>query len=93
MYMVKRSNLLLKYVSNGSKRRTALLNMAKGPTRRQALLSQVPWMVTRYKDTKGRSFYVTLRGAHIILINGKPAYGRKAKTCNVPAKMRRKKCS
>ena len=90
--MVTRRNLLLK----PSTRRNALLKAAKGPTRREALLRQIgrlPRMVTGYKNMKGRPFYVTLRGSYIVRVDGKSLYGRKSRACQVPKKIRRKRCS
>jgi hypothetical protein len=93
-------NLLLKYVKQGSpkiSRRNALLKAAKAPapTRRQSLMKIIgplPWIITQYKNTKGRPFYVTLKGSYIVRVNGKSMYGRKANSCHVPAKIRPRKC-
>ena len=96
--MTSRSNLLLKYLKQGSPkvtRRNALLKATKGPTRREALMKiigPIPYMITGYKNTKGRPFYVTLKGTYIIRVNGKSVYGRKANSCHVPAKIRPRKC-
>jgi hypothetical protein len=96
--MSSRRNLILKYVKQGSpkvSRRNALLKQTKGLTRRQALMRQIgelPWIITPYKNTKGRPFYVTLKGSYIVRIDGKSFYGRKSKSCNVPKKIRPKKC-
>jgi len=72
-----------------------ILAAAKAPTRRTALLRQVgslPWIITGFKDMKGRPFYVTLKGSYIVRVDGKSLYGRKARSCQVPKKIRRKKC-
>jgi len=96
--MTSRSNLLLKYLKQGSPkvtRRNALLKATKGPTRREALMKligPIPYMITGYKNTKGRPFYVTLKGTYIIRVNGKSVYGRKANSCHVPVKIRPRKC-
>lgn len=96
--MPSRSNLLLKYVKQGSpkvSRRNALLKATKGPTRREALMKiigPIPYMITGYKNTKGRPFYVTLKGTYIIRVNGKSVYGRKANSCHVPAKICPRRC-
>ena len=96
--MTTRSNLLLKYLKQGSPkvtRRNALLKATKGPTRREALMKiigPIPYLITGYKNTKGRPFYVTLKGTYIIRVNGKSVYGRKANSCHVPAKIRPRKC-
>ena len=89
--MATRRNLILK----PSTRRNALLKVSKSLTRRESLLRQIgviPWMITRYKNTKGRPFYVTLKGAYIVRVDGKSLYGRKSKSCNVPSKIRSRKC-
>ena len=94
--MATRRNSILKYSKQGTSRRNALLKLAKGPTRREALLKiigKIPWMITKFKNTKGRPFYVTLKGTYIIRSNGKSLYGRKSNSCNVPSKIRRKRCS
>ena len=85
--METRKNSLLKYSKQGTPRRNALLKMAKGPTHREVLR-----MITKFKNTKGRPFYVTLKGTYIILSNGKSLYGRKSNSCNVPTKIRSKRC-
>jgi hypothetical protein len=96
--MTSRSNLLLKYLKQGSPkvtRRNALLKATKGPSRRDALMKRIgpiPYLITGYKNTKGRPFYVTLKGTYIIRVNGKSVYGRKANSCHVPAKIRPRKC-
>ena len=96
--MPTRRNLLLKYLKQGSPkvtRRNALLKATKGPTRREALMKiigPIPHLITGYKNTKGRPFYVTLKGSYIIRVNGKSVYGRKANSCHVPAKIRPRKC-
>jgi len=92
---MKRRNALLKQTQ--MKRRNALLNVAvkKAPTRRELLLRQIgplPWMVTTYTNMKGRPFYVTLKGSYIVRVDGKSLYGRKSRACQVPKKIRRKRC-
>ena len=93
-----RLNLLLKYVKQGSpkvSRKNALLKESRGLSRRQAHMRQigrVPRLVTRYTNKKGRPFYVTLKGAYILRVNGKSLYGRKSNSCKVPKKIRPKKC-
>jgi len=86
-----RRNALLKQAT--LKRRNALIQTAakKAPTRRQ-LLGVLPWLVTSYTNMKGRPFYVTLRGSYIVRVDGKSVYGRKARSCQVPTKIRRKRC-
>lgn len=76
------------------KRRNALLQTAtkKAPRRRQ-LLGILPWLVTPYKNMKGRPIYVTLRGSYIVRVDGKSLYGRKARSCQVPKKIQRKRCA
>jgi hypothetical protein len=94
--MATRRNLLLKQTNaKAPTRRNALLKASKGPTRREALLKLVgpiPWMITNYKNTKGRPFYVTLKGTYIVRVDGKSLYGRKSNSCHVPAKIRTRKC-
>lgn len=96
--MTSRSNLLLKYLKQGSPkvtRRNALLKASKGPTRREALMKiigPIPYMITGYKNTKGRPFYVTLKGTYIVRVDGKTLYGRKSNSCHVPIKIRARKC-
>ena len=92
--MVTRRNLLLKSPVKTA-RRNALIKAAKGPTRREALLRQIgrlPRMITGYKNMKGRPFYVTLMGSYIVRVDGKSLYGRKSRACQVPKKIRRKRC-
>jgi len=88
---MKRRNALLKQTQ--VKRRNLLLGAAlkKAPTRRELLLP-LPWMVTAYRNMKGRPFYVTLKGSYIVRVDGKSLYGRKARSCQVPKKIRRKRC-
>ena len=94
--MTTRINLLLKQVNaKAPTRRNALLKASKGPTRREALMKligPIPWLITKYKNTKGRPFYVTLKGTYIVRVDGKSLYGRKSISCHVPTKIRARKC-
>ena len=94
--MATRRNLLLKQTNaKALTRRNALLKASKGLTRREALMKligPIPHMITGYKNTKGRPFYVTLKGSYIIRVNGKSVYGRKSNSCHVPTKIRARKC-
>ena len=94
--MATRRNLLLKQTNvKASTRRNALLKASKGLTRREALMKligPIPHMITGYKNTKGRPFYVTLKGSYIIRVNGKSVYGRKSNSCHVPTKIQARKC-
>ena len=90
--MPTRRNLLLK----GTTRRNNLLKQAKAPTRREALLKLIgpmPRLLTKFKNTKGRPFYISLKGTYVIRVNGKSLYGRKSISCHVPAKIRGKRCT
>ena len=83
-------------MKQGNSRRNALLKLTKGATRREALLKLIgpmPRLLTKFKDTKGRPFYLTLKGKYVIRSNGKSLYGRKSNSCNVPGKIRRKRCT
>lgn len=74
---MKRSNLL-KSVARGQTRREALL-LKRGPTRRAALLEQTRLMPTRFQNRAGRHFFLTLRGTYVVLKYGQRIYGRKAR--------------
>jgi len=90
--MVTRRNLLF---NKGPTRLTTLLKEAKGPTRREALvkiMGPLPWIITKYINTKGRPFHVTRKGVFIVRVDGKSLYGRKSKACSVPTKIRSKRC-
>ena len=91
--MMKRRNALLHPPK--TTRRNLLLNTAKLPTRRAALLKQIgtlPWIITGFKNMKNRPFYVTVQGSYIVRVDGKSLYGSKARSCQVPKKIRRKRC-
>jgi hypothetical protein len=90
---MKRRNALLRPPK--PTRLNLLFKTAKLPTRGAALLKQMgtlPWIITGFKDVKGRPFYVTLKGSYIVRVDGKSLYGRKARTCQVPKKIRRRRC-
>jgi len=92
---MKRRNALLKQTQ--VKRRNLLLGVAlkKAPTHRELLMRQIgrlPWLMTHYENMKGRPFYVTLKGSYIVRVDGKSLYGRKARSCHVPKKIRRRRC-
>jgi hypothetical protein len=77
-------------------RRNSILKVSKGLTRREALVKLIgpfPWVVTKYKDTKGRPFYLTMKGTFVVRSNGKSLYGRKSSSCNVPEKIRPRRCA
>ena len=91
--MMKRRNALLQPPK--TMRLNLLLNAAKLPTRRASLLKQIgalPWIITGFKNMKNRPFYVTVKGSYIVRVDGKSLYGRKARSCQVPKKIRRKRC-
>lgn len=91
--MMKRRNALLHPPK--PTRLNLLFKTAKLPTRRAALLKQMgtlPRIITGFKNMKGRPFYVTLKGSYIVRVDGKSLYGRKARACQVPKKIRRKRC-
>ena len=101
---MKRYQALLKQ-SVPQARRAALLNQAAAlpMTRRQALLKRAgvaKRLPIPYYNRKGRQFYLTLRGAHVIRSEGRSLYGVKAyknahgvikNLSRVPAKIRPKR--
>lgn len=69
---------LLRGVARGQTRREALL-LKRGPTRRAALLEQTRLVPTRFQNRAGRHFFLTLKGTYVVLEYGRRVYGRKAR--------------
>ena len=69
---------LLRGVARGQTRREALL-LKRGPTRRAALLEQTRLQPTRFQNRAGRHFFLTLKGTYVVLKYGRRVYGRKAR--------------
>ena len=79
---MKRYQALLRQTAPKA-RRAALLNEAgrAAPTRRQMLMKRAgvaKRLPIPYYNRKGRQFYLTLRGAHVIRSEGRSFYGVKA---------------
>ena len=81
------------------KRRNALLARARYPvvTRRGALMARIGVprrMPTQFYNSKGRQFFLTLRGVYVVRENDKSLYGRKAagpRAMHAPKAIRPKK--
>ena len=82
--------------AKGSTKNKLLALAAKpAPTRRQLLMKMAgpaKRMPTKYRNQKGRQFFLTLKGAYVIrTANGKTLYGRKSTDPNAPKAIRPKK--
>jgi hypothetical protein len=94
--MPKIKNLLFTEAKGLSTKNKLLAIAAKPePTKRQLLMKMtgVPRrMPTKYRNKKGRQFFLTLKGKYVIrTAGGKTLYGRKSTDPNAPRAIRPKR--
>jgi len=91
--MTKLKNLLMIEAKGSTKNKLLALAAKPVPTKKQLLMKMagVPKrMPTKYRNKKGRQFFLTLRGKYVIRQNGKSLYGRKSTDPNAPLAIRPK---
>ena len=88
-------NLLLMEAKGSTRNKLMAMAAKPAPTKRQQLLKMagVPKrMPTKYRNKKGRQFFLTLKGKYVIrTADGKTLYGRKATDPNAPRAIRPKR--
>ena len=93
--MKKIANLLITEAKGSTKNKLLALAAKPTPTKKQLLLKMagVPKrMPTKYRNKKGRQFFLTLKGAYVIrTVDGKTLYGRKATDPTAPMAIRPKR--
>jgi len=94
--MAKLKNLLFAEAKGlTTKNKLFALAAKPAPTKKQLLMKMagVPKrMPTKYKNKKGRQFFLTLKGKYVIrTTDGKTLYGRKATDPNAPMAIRPKR--
>lgn len=75
---MKRFNLLLGGGEGPTRRTLVHVEAGRGTTRRKALFEKAKVLPTRFKNRKGRDFYLTHSGTYVVLKYGQRVYGRKA---------------